>query len=282
MIFQPDSDERLHPGGDASQRWKRRGRFRRGVYLLPSMFTLANMFCGYACVVYAMRGDYETAAPLIGLAFILDALDGRIARLTKTASPFGVEFDSLADVISFGIAPAVLTFSWGMSPLGRLGWAASFLFVTGAALRLARFNIQGAADKRYFAGMPAPAAAAVLASTVYAYPTRLESYPSALPVLALVLVPAFLMVSTIRFRSFKDLDLTRPRSYTVLILLAAGLVAITSHPRWVLVVLAYGYLVSAFVEWAMARARRRGAVAPPLLSAPAGDSQDTQPPRSQE
>jgi CDP-diacylglycerol--serine O-phosphatidyltransferase len=140
------------------------------------MFTLANMFCGYACVVYTMRGDYETAAPLIGIAFILDALDGRIARLTRTASPFGVEFDSLADVISFGIAPAVLTFSWGMSPLGRLGWAASFLFVTGAA-RLARFNIQG--PPRATSRMPAPAAAAVLASTVYAYPTRLESYPSA-------------------------------------------------------------------------------------------------------
>jgi CDP-diacylglycerol--serine O-phosphatidyltransferase len=209
-------------------------------------------------MVYATRGDYETAAPFIAFAIILDMLDGRIARLTKTATPFGVEFDSLADVISFGIAPAILTFLWGMSALGRLGWAASFLFVTGAAMRLARFNIQGAADKRYFVGMPSPAAAAVLASTVFAYPTRLESYPAALPVLALVLVPAFLMVSKLRFRSFKDLDLARPRPYTVLILLAAGLVAITSHPRWVLMVLAYGYLVSAFVEWGTVRFRRRG------------------------
>ncbi len=254
MIFDPESDD----DRSAGRQVVRQRRIRRGIYLLPSTFTLANMFCGYACVVYATRGDYETAAPFIGFAIILDMLDGRIARLTRTATPFGVEFDSLADVISFGIAPAILTFLWGMSPLGRLGWAASFLFVTGAAMRLARFNIQGAADKRYFAGMPTPAAAAVLASTVFAYPTRLESYPAAVPVLALVLVPAFLMVSKIRFRSFKDLDLARPRPYTVLILLAAGLVAITSHPRWVLMVLAYGYLVSAFVEWGAVRFRRRG------------------------
>jgi CDP-diacylglycerol--serine O-phosphatidyltransferase len=282
MIYEPHTDDPADPADVLDRRWERRRRFRRGVYLLPSMFTLANMFCGYACVVYATRGDYETAAPLIGFAIILDMLDGRIARLTGTASPFGVEFDSLADVISFGIAPAILAFSWGMSPLGRLGWAASFLFVTGAAMRLARFNIQGVVDKRYFAGMPTPAAAAVLASTVYAYPTRLESYSSALPVLALVLVPAFLMVSKLRFRSFKDLDLARPRSYTVLILLAAGLVAITSHPRWVLVVLAYGYLFSAFVEWGVARYRRRGVHSPPVLSEQASEPQQPGPPLSRE
>src|ERR1700737_1548008 len=101
-----------------------RARFRRGVYLLPSLLTLGNMFCGYACVVFAMRGEYATAAPFIGFAIVLDMLDGRIARLTGTASAFGVEFDSLADVISFGMAPAILSFSWGLQPLGRLGWAA--------------------------------------------------------------------------------------------------------------------------------------------------------------
>jgi CDP-diacylglycerol--serine O-phosphatidyltransferase len=140
---------------------KDRRRFRRGVYLLPSVFTLGNMFCGYACVVYSMRGEYETAAPLLAIALVLDALDGRIARLTGTESAFGVQFDSLADVISFGMAPAVLAFNWGLSSLGRLGWAAGFLFVTAGAMRLARFNIQAQADKRYFVGMPIPAAAAV-------------------------------------------------------------------------------------------------------------------------
>src|SRR6187399_354899 len=147
-------------------------RLRRGVSLLPSLFTMGNMFCGYACIVYAMRGDFETAAPFIGIAVVLDMLDGRIARLTGTASDFGVELDSLADVISFGVAPAILSFAWGLSSLGRLGWAAGFLFVTAAAMRLARFNIQSASggDKRYFAGLPSPAAAAIPAATVFAYP----------------------------------------------------------------------------------------------------------------
>src|SRR5438876_9020209 len=112
----------------------RRDRLRRGVYLLPSLLTMGNMFCGYACVVYAMRGEYETAAPFIGIAMILDMLDGRIARMTGTSSQFGLEFDSLADVISFGMAPAILTFSWGLTSLGRWGWMAGFVYVTAAAM----------------------------------------------------------------------------------------------------------------------------------------------------
>src|SRR5215510_12242853 len=125
----------------------RRG-IRRGVSLLPSLFTLANLFCGWSCVVHAMRGEFATAAPFIGVAVVLDMLDGRIARMTGTTSEFGLEFDSLADVVSFGLAPAVLAFAWGLQPLGRIGWAGSFLFVAAAAVRLARFNIQtGTVDK---------------------------------------------------------------------------------------------------------------------------------------
>lgn len=240
-------------------------RFRRGVYLLPSLLTLGNMFCGYACIVHAMRGEFETAAPFIGFAILLDMLDGRIARLTGTTSDFGLQFDSLADVISFGVAPAVLSFQWGLSPLGRLGWAAGFLFVTAAAMRLARFNIQSAAggDKRYFVGMPSPAAAAVPAATVYAYPLGFQDYRAALPVLLMVLVPAVLMVSTIRFRSFKTIDLQARRPYTVLIFIAAGIVLITMHPWTVLVVLAYSYLVSGFIGMAVTRFRHRGGRVPP-------------------
>src|SRR5919198_2459974 len=236
-----------------------RRRFRRGVSLLPSIFTLGNMFCGYACVVYAMRGEYETAAPFIGFAIVLDMLDGRIARLTGTASDFGLQFDSLADVISFGIAPAILSFSWGLQPLGRLGWAAGFLFVTAAAMRLARFNIQAASggDKRYFAGMPSPAAAGVPAATVYAYPWAIHDYYEALPVLAMVLVPAMLMVSTIRFRSFKTIDLQARRPYRVLLLIAAAYMLITWLHRYVLVIMAYAYLVSAFIGMAVGRLRHR-------------------------
>jgi len=237
-----------------------RPRFRRGVYLLPSLFTMGNMFCGYACVVYAMRGEYETAAPFIGFAILLDMLDGRIARLAGATSAFGVEFDSLADVISFGMAPAILSFQWGLSPLGRLGWAAGFLFVAAAAMRLARFNIQASSggDKRYFVGMPSPAAAAIPAATVFAYPTGLLDYREALPALAMVLIPAMLMVSTIRFRSFKTLAAPTRRPYRVLLFIAAAYILITVLHRYVLVVMAYSYLASAFVEMAVVRFKHRG------------------------
>lgn len=241
-----------------------RVRLRRGVYLLPSLFTLGNMFCGYACVLYAMRGELTTAAPFIGVAVVLDMLDGRIARLTGTTSAFGREFDSLADVISFGIAPAVLAFVWGLQPLHRLGWAIGFIFVTAAAMRLARFNIQSvtASDKRYFAGMPSPAAAGIPAATVFFYPEGFSDPRGALVALAVVLVPALLMVSTIRFRSFKTIDLRARRSYKVLTLLALVIALIQLEPRVVLIALAYVYLVSAFIEMAWTRLRRRPAAPP--------------------
>ena len=232
-------------------------RFRRGVYLLPSMFTLANMFSGYACIVYAMRGELERAAPLIGLAIIVDMLDGRVARMTGSTSQFGIEFDSLADVISFGVAPAILAFQWGLHPLGRVGWAAGFIFVAGAAIRLARFNIQtGTVDKKYFVGLPSPAAAAVPATTIFLYPEGFQSPLAALGVLALVIVPGLLMVSTIRFYSFKTLDLQSRRAYPVLALLALGLALLSAH-EIMLVVIAYAYMISGPVMWAWSRVHRR-------------------------
>jgi CDP-diacylglycerol--serine O-phosphatidyltransferase len=241
---------------------RRPRRFRRGVYLLPSMFTMGNMFCGYACVVYSMRGEFALAAPLIGIAIVLDMLDGRVARMTGATSDFGLEFDSLADVISFGIAPAVLAFAWGLQPLGRIGWAASFLFVAAAAVRLARFNIQtGTVDKRFFVGLPSPAAAAVPAATVFAYPYGFKSPVHSVAVLAMVIVPALLMVSTIRFRSFKTFDLAVRRSYAALILVAFALVLVAAQPDILLVVLAYTYLVSGLIAWAWSRIRRRPATA---------------------
>ena len=254
----------------------RRNRLRRGVYLLPSLLTMGNMFCGYACVVYAMRGEYETAAPFIGFAVVLDMLDGRIARLTNTTSEFGVEFDSMADIISFGIAPAILSFAWGLQALGRLGWAAGFMFVAAAAMRLARFNIQSAGgDKRYFVGMPSPAAAAIPAATVFAYPDGLYDYRAALPALAMVLVPAALMVSTIRFRSFKTIDSKARRPYTVLIFVAAGIVAIATHPQWTLVAIAYSYLASAFIGMAIGRFKHRGAAPPGESQRPDAEPRDS-------
>ena len=182
-------DRPRHPGAGrcsvacrSRRREDRPHRFRRGVYLLPSLFTVANLFCGYACVVYATRADFDTAALFIGVAMVLDTLDGLIARLTNSTSAFGVQLDSLADVVSFGMAPAILAFTWGLWPLKRLGWAAGFIYVTAAAMRLARFNIQTttAADKRHFVGLPSPAAGAVIASTVYLWPDGLQEPRAAL------------------------------------------------------------------------------------------------------
>jgi CDP-diacylglycerol--serine O-phosphatidyltransferase len=244
----------------------RRGA-RRGAYLLPSAFTMANMFCGYACIVHAMHGEFHTAAAFIGVAIVLDMLDGRIARMTGTTSAFGLEFDSLADVVSFGVAPAVLSFAWGLQPLGRIGWAVGFLFVAAAAVRLARFNIQsgGAQDKRYFVGLPSPPAAGVPAATVFAFPSGLTGPWEAAAVLAMVIVPALLMVSTIRFRSFKTIDLHSRRSSPALLLIALGLAALAARPEEVLLVAAYAYLGSAFIGLAWTRLRRRPA--PPLAPA---------------
>lgn len=241
------------------RRTDRPRRFRRGVFLLPSLFTVANLFCGYACVVYATRADFETAALLIGIAMVLDTLDGFFARLTNSQSAFGVQLDSLADVVSFGLAPAILAFTWGLWPLQRLGWAVGFLYVTAAAMRLARFNIQTTVpgDKRYFAGMPSPAAASVIASTVYLYPVGLHEWRQALPALAMVLAPALLMVSTIRFRSVKAIDVGWRRSYLALFLGAVILALVATQPRLALVVMAYTYLVYAVISWAIGRLHRR-------------------------
>ena len=243
---------------------RRSAHFRRGAYLLPSMFTIGNMFCGYACIVFAMRGEFHTAAPFIGIAFIMDALDGRIARMTGATSAFGLQLDSLADVISFGMAPAILTFAWGLHELGRWGWAIGFLFVAAAALRLARFNIQTtvAPDKRYFVGMPSPSAAAVPAATVFAWPYQIQDFTMALLVVPVVLVPAVLMVSTVRFRSFKDLNLGWRRSYVPLFLVVLVVAAVAAEPRVMLAVCAYAYLLSAFVGLALNRMRKPQAASP--------------------
>jgi CDP-diacylglycerol--serine O-phosphatidyltransferase len=231
--------------------------YRRGLYLLPTILTVGNMFCGYACVVFAMRGDLSTAAPFIGVAVVLDMLDGRIARLTKTSSAFGLELDSLADIISFGIAPAVLAFAWALSDLGRVGWAAGFLYLTAAAMRLARFNIQttGQVDKRFFVGMPSPPAAGVVAATIFAWPVPPPGLSQPAAAIALVLVPAALMVSTMRFRSFKTINLGWTQSYVQILIVAAVIAAIATAPQISLVVIAYGYLLSAFIEEGLTRYR---------------------------
>src|SRR3954466_11201040 len=161
--------------------------------------TVGNLLCGYASVVYSTRGDFDTAAVLIGIAMGVDTLDGFFARLPPPQSAFGAELDPLADLVSFGVAPAILAFTWGLWPLGRLGWAAGFVYVTAAAMRLARFNIQtgSTTDQRFFPRLRSPAAAGVIASTVFMYPWGLQDPRLAVLALPMVLVPGFLMVSTI-------------------------------------------------------------------------------------
>jgi CDP-diacylglycerol--serine O-phosphatidyltransferase len=256
----PGSHIRLH----AFNRGHDRRALRRGVSLLPSLFTLANLFCGWACVVHAMRGEFATAAPFIGVAVVLDMLDGRIARMTGTTSDFGVQLDSLADLISFGMAPAVLAFQWGLVPLGRMGWAVGFVYLTAAALRLARFNIQTNTDKRYFIGLPSPAAAGLVAATIFYFPVGLEAKPLAWLGLVMLAVPAALMVSTIRFQSFKTFDLGMQGSYRGLLLVAAFIGLLVTYPHEVLIVIAYSYFASGFIGTLMGKMKGRSAEPAPV------------------
>ncbi len=257
----------------------RRRRLRRGVYLLPSMFTLANMFCGYACVVFAMQGKYETAAPFVAFAVVLDMLDGRIARMTGTTSAFGLEFDSLADVISFGIAPAILIFAWGLEPLGRLGWAAGFIFVTAGAIRLARFNIQTSTDKRYFVGMPIPAAAAVPAATVFVFPDGAAPTTDGAACAGAGARPG---VPDGQHHPVPQLQDDRPAGAAVLQDPARCSRSSSSPssrtPAGRCSAIAYRYLVSAFVEMGIARYRRRGTVAATTAAAQPAEDLPPEPP----
>lgn len=253
MESRPGSHIRLH----AFNRGRDRRALRRGVSLLPSLFTLANLFCGWACVVHAMRGEFATAAPFIGVAVVLDMLDGRIARMTGTTSEFGVQLDSLADLISFGMAPAVLAFQWGLVPLGRMGWAVGFVYLTAAALRLARFNIQTNTDKRYFIGLPSPAAAGLVAATIFFFPGGLAAKPLAWLGLVMLAVPAALMVSTLRFQSFKTFDLGMQGGYRGLLLVAAFIGLLVTYPHEVLIVIAYSYFASGFIGTLMGRVKGR-------------------------
>ena len=245
---------------------------RRGIYLLPNLFTTAALFAGFYAVVAAMDGNFVQAAIAIFVAMILDGMDGRIARLTSTESDFGMEYDSLSDMVSFGLAPALVVYQWGVARLqeygwiwGKIGWLVAFLYAVAAALRLARFNIQSSTqtDKRYFVGMPSPSAAGVVAATVYGWPERLAGPPEALAAVVVLLVPAFLMVSTVRFRAFKAVNFGWARSPMPLFLFAILIVFIFTEPRFALVVLAYGYLLSALVEWGLTRMRARRPAAPP-------------------
>jgi CDP-diacylglycerol---serine O-phosphatidyltransferase len=235
-----------------------RSRLSRGVFILPTLFTVGNLFCGYLSVWCSIRGTFETAAILIIVAAVLDLLDGRIARLTNSASRFGAEYDSLADLVSFGVAPAVLAYSWGLADFHRLGWMASFLFVVCGSMRLARFNIQTrVVDKKYFIGLPIPAAAATISALVLATPERLVSQVWMTGLLVLTVILSYLMISTLRYRSFKDLDLRRQRRAWILPVIALVFAVVAYRPAATLLVIALVFAASGPIAKVVSVARDR-------------------------
>lgn len=212
------------------------------IYVLPNLMTTGNLFCGFFAVIQSIKGNFLFAAYAIVVAAVFDQLDGRLARLTRSTSKFGAEYDSLCDLVSFGMAPGVLLFLWALQPFGRLGWVACFLFVACGALRLARFNVQAhVVEKNYFQGLPIPMAAGIVASSVLAF-QDLELEPNGnYGLLIMTVLLAFVMVSNFRFRSFKDLDLKERLPFRYLILGLGVLVIVALRPEVMLFVLFMGY-----------------------------------------
>jgi len=260
-------------------------RLRRGMYILPSLFTVGTLVCGYYAILMTLQGTqlmaagvigalvsaaFDRAATAIGLAILFDGLDGRIARLTNSTSNFGREFDSLADVITFGLAPGLLAYSWGVRPaidasqlpwthhLRAAGWIVTFAYLICGAARLARFNIDSThpgADRRYFFGLPIPAAAGVIAAVVHWEKYPLTHWLTSLAWLLAVLILAFLMVSRVRYYSFKALDLRRRRPYVTIIFIGLIIWAIAFYSELMLLILALTYALSGVFHEISTRSR---------------------------
>lgn len=231
----------------------------RGIYLLPNLFTTASLFSGFYAIVAAANGVYENAAIAIFVSMILDGLDGRVARMTNTQSKFGAEYDSLADMVAFGVAPGLVAFFWLLNGLGKFGWAVTFIYVAGAALRLARFNTQiGSVDKKFFVGLPSPSAAAVVAGMIWCFhATAPAPWLNALCVLVVGSV-GVLMVSNIFYRSFKDLDLKDRVPFAAILIVVLAFVVIAQDPATVLFVVFLAYTLSGPLR-ALSRKVRRTA-----------------------
>lgn len=236
-----------------------KGQPRRGIYILPSLFTVGTLVCGYIAILSTLKLEFDYAAKAIGWGALFDIFDGRIARLTHSTSDFGREFDSLADVITFGVAPAFLSFSWGVRPveevygtqlvqhLRQAGWIVTFAYLICGVARLARFNIQStrpSADRRYFAGLPIPGAAAVVAAIVHWAKFPVNEWAYELAWLTILACLAFLMVSRLRYPAFKTLDLRRRRSYIVIIFIGLVAYAVWAYSEPVLLTLSLTYALS--------------------------------------
>ena len=229
-----------------------RERRGRGIFLLPALLTTANLFCGFFAMVLTAQQHYTEAALAIFVAMVMDVLDGRVARLMKATSQFGLEFDSLADVVSFGVAPAFMLYAFALSTLGRAAWLGGFLFVICGALRLARFNvITGTSDRRWFVGLPIPAAAAVAASAVILLQGEELTRPLRTAIAVGTYLVALLMVSTFRYWSFKEVDFARRRPVqTLLVLVLVAMLVATKHDVFLFLGFA-GFALSGPVAWAL-------------------------------
>ncbi|MFC1749699.1 CDP-diacylglycerol--serine O-phosphatidyltransferase [Pseudomonadota bacterium] len=222
---------------------------RRGIYLLPNLFTTGGLFAGFFAIIAAMNGRFEAAAIAIFIAMFMDGMDGRIARMTNTQSDFGKEYDSLADMVSFGLAPALIVYLWALAPLGKIGFACAFVYAAGAALRLARFNTQvGIVDKRYFQGLASPAASALLISFIW-WGDDAQWVPADYAWVAalLTVVSGVLMVSNVRYNSFKDQDLKGRVPFFKILSVVAAFVLVAMDPPRVLFCIALLYACSGIV-----------------------------------
>jgi CDP-diacylglycerol--serine O-phosphatidyltransferase len=236
----------------------RRDRMKKGIYVLPNLFTTANLFCGFYSAIASMKGMFEIAAIAILIAVVLDGLDGRIARITHTTSKFGGEYDSLCDLVTFGVAPALLVYNWSLIAYGKWGWLAAFLFCVCGALRLARFNVQvGVIESRVFNGLPIPGGAAVVATGVLLYyymggEGRFSEFPIMLGVVALSLF----MVSSIKYYSFKDLNFFSRKPFMSFVLIVLILVIVVAEPEIMMFTFTFGYSLSGPV-WASCKSVRK-------------------------
>jgi CDP-diacylglycerol--serine O-phosphatidyltransferase len=234
-------------------------RPHRGIYLLPNLFTTGCLFAGFYAIVAAMGGHFESAAIAVFIAMILDGLDGRVARLTNTQSQFGAEYDSLADMVSFGLAPSLVMYVWALSSLGKLGWLGAFIYSAAVALRLARFNTQvGRADKRYFQGLASPAGAAVVAGLVWLGVSE-DINGQNISYLALIITVAIgvFMVSNVRYRSFKDLDLKGKVPFVAILIVVLVFVLVSMSPPKVLFTIFLLYALSGPVVTLITLRKRR-------------------------
>lgn len=248
-----------HDNNPSNPHESKEHHLQRGIYLLPNLLTTAALFAGFYAVVAAMKGLFETAAIAIFIAMVADGLDGRVARMTNTQSPFGAQYDSLSDLVAFGIAPALVLYSWSLSNLGKVGWLAAFVYMAATALRLARFNTQ-VVDKRYFQGLPSPSAAGLLASIVwlgadYGIPGVSVEFPIAV----IAVLVGSLMVSTIRYSSFKSLDFKGKVPFITVVLALFTITAIAMQPPEMLFTLFSIYILSgpAVTLWQLRKMRKQ-------------------------